>query len=435
MRFLDARGLSVDQVAAKLARNPGWMERALAAAREILDDVLRRGDAAVLDATDRFDGVRPPRLRLDRELLEAALRRIPPPLRSSLEFVARQVEAFHRPQLPLGYEMIIGPSGSRAGQRPVALDRVGIYVPGGPRGYPSSALMGTIPARIAGVREIVVATPPSRETGAPPDAVLAAAALGGATEVLVAGGAQAIGALAYGTASIRLVDKIVGPGNEFVTAAKLLVGDRVATDGIAGPSEVLVVADETLTTDVFAAELLAQSEHDPLAVAVGILVDDRDPARVEDAIRSRAGALPRGREATESLERNGWILRASDVAEALDVANALAPEHLVLAVADARILQYAVRNAGAVFLGPASPAALGDYTIGSNHILPTAGTARWRGGLGVRDFVKFVTWVNVAASDLLSLGDPARIIAREEGFVAHAAAIEARVARSPEVGP
>lgn len=431
MRFLDAREMTAGQVAAKLARERSRTDRAFEAARTIVDDIRRRGDAALLEATQRFDGVRPDPLVLSRADLRAALARIPSDLRSALEFAARQIEGFHRRQLPLGFEVSIGPGGSYAGEQLRAIDRVGVYVPGGPSGYPSSALMGTIPARVAGVREILVATPPFRETGRPPDAVLAGAAIGGAGNVLVAGGAQAIAAMAYGTESVRPVDKIVGPGNAYVTAAKLLVADVVGTDGVAGPSEVLVVADDTLTTEALAAELLAQAEHDPDAVAIGVTLDDRDFTQLSKRIEDRAGALPRGREALVALRRNGWLVRAASGAQAIKIANAIAPEHLVLAVRGARSFLSSIRNAGAVFLGPWTAAAFGDYVAGTNHVLPTAGTARWRGGLSVRDFLKFVTYLEVSRSDSRTFADAVATIAKAEGFEGHAAAR----CRLPEAGP
>ncbi|MGQ0796433.1 MAG: histidinol dehydrogenase [Methanobacteriota archaeon] len=418
--------MSVREAAAMLERARPSTDRALDAAREVVEAVRARGDAAVLEFSERFDGVRPSRLVIRRPELEQALDRTPADLREALAFAASQIEAFHRMQLSAGYEIPIGPAGSRAGQQPRALGRVGVYVPGGPRGYPSSALMGCLPARIAGVDEIVVATPPARDAGRPPDAVLASAFLGGADEVLVAGGAQAIAALAYGTESVRPVDKIVGPGNAYVTAAKRLVADRVATDGIAGPSEVFVVADDSLPREAFAAELLAQAEHDADAVALGITVGEFDFAQLGKVIEARAQSLPRAREALDALSRQGALVQVSSVQQAIDLANALAPEHLVLAVRDARAYLYAVRNAGCVFLGPSTTAALGDYTAGTNHDLPTAGSARWRGGLSVRDFVKFVSFVEAAPEDLRRLSGPAATIARAEGFDAHAAALVSR---------
>ena len=434
MRILDARALSAADAARALVRDRAPWDRALAASREILDRVARDGDEALLALAGRFDGVRPPRLVLRREDFESALGRIPRDLRDALAFAADRIRVFHRAQVPVGYEVPLGPGGSRAGQQPRALDRVGVYVPAGPAGYPSSVLMGVIPARLAGVREVVVATPPSK-TGTPPDSVLAAAALAGVDEVLVSGGAQAIGALAFGTASVRPVDKIVGPGNLYVTAAKLLVQDRVATDGIAGPSEVLVVADETLSTEALAAELLAQAEHDPEAVVIGVLVDDRSAEEVQRTVRRRASVLPRSSDVLATLERNGTLVRVASASQAIELANGLAPEHLVLAIRDADSFLYAVRNAGCVFLGPSTTAPLGDYTAGTNHILPTAGSARSRGGLGVRDFVKFLSYVEAAPSDLPALAAAGATIARAEGFPAHAAALESRLSAKEAVLP
>ena len=333
MRTLDARAIPVAEAARALARSPAALEKPTAVAREVVAQVAREGDAALFALAERFDGVRPARLLLGRDALEEALLRLPLALADALRFAARQIEAFHRPQVPVGYEVSLGSVGSTAGQTPRALDRVGVYVPGGPAGYPSSVLMGVIPAKLAGVREVLVATPPSKVTGLPPDAVLAASSIAGADEVLVAGGAQAIAGMALGTESVRRVDKVVGPGNAYVTAAKLLLADRVGTDGIAGPSEVLVVADASLATEHLAAELLAQAEHDPDAVAIGVVVDDRDLGRVVEAAEARARSFPRSRQILESFARNGWLVKAPSVAYAVDLANLLAPEHVVLGAA------------------------------------------------------------------------------------------------------
>jgi histidinol dehydrogenase len=414
-----------------LARGKPVWDAAIPAAREILDDVRRRGDLAVLEATERLDGVRPGSLLVPAASLRSALHRLDPSLRSALEFAALRIERFHRGSGPVGVEHAQESPGSRVGTVVRPLDRVGVYVPGGPRGYPSTALMGTIPARLAGVRGIVVATPPSRETGMPPDAVLAAAALGGATAALVAGGAQAIGALAYGTETVRPVDKIVGPGNAYVTAAKLLVADAVGTDGIAGPSEVLVVADATLSADALAVELLAQAEHDSDATAIGVLLDGRDPEDILHAAEAMARRLPAGDRALSTLRRTGTLVRVDRAEDAVALANGLSPEHLVLAIRDARRLLPAVRNAGAVFLGAATSAAFGDYVAGTNHILPTAGSARWRGGLGVHDFVKTVSVVELDAGEAARLASAGSAIAAAEGFDAHAAALRLREGVGP----
>jgi len=426
VRVIDAKDRSSAEVAAILARRRPSLDAAMSVARKVLEDVKAQGDDALRNFAEQFDSARLGKLVLERSDLEAALTRIGPSLRAALEFAASRIETFHRKQLPTGYEIPIGPKGSRAGMMPRALDRIGLYVPGGPQGYPSTALMGCIPARIAGVREIIVATPPARGIGVPPDAVLAAAAIAGADEVLVSGGAQAIAALAYGTASVRPVDKIVGPGNVYVTAAKLLVQEHVATDGIAGPSEVVVVADETLSADLLAAELLAQAEHDPAAVAIAVLVGPRPPAELLEAVDRRASLLPTGQVLLETLRNRGAIVVVASTSHAIDLANRIAPEHLVLAVQDASAFRYAVRNAGCVFLGRSSAAPFGDYVAGTNHVLPTAGSARWRAGLNVLEFVRFIAYVELEPGDVADLAGPGAILARAEGFEAHAAALEAR---------
>jgi len=433
VRILDTSALSVEAILKELTPSRDSLQRALAVAREVLDAVAREGDGALLRYSEEFDGVRPKRILLDREDMEAACSRLPTDLLEALEFSARQIANVHRTQLPLGYEISIAAHGSRAGQQPRSLDRVGVYVPGGPRGYPSSVLMGVVPAKLAGVREVLVATPPRRETGLPSDAVLAAAALANADALLVAGGAQAIAAMAYGTATVRPVDKIVGPGNVYVSAAKLLVQDRVATDGIAGPSEMVMVADDSLTDRVLAAELLAQAEHDPEARAIAILLDSRDLPRLLRAIDEHARSLPRAATVLESLRRSSRIVRVRSRAEAINLVNALAPEHLVLAVRDARDWLPSVQHAGCVLLGPLTAGPLADYIAGTNHILPTWGSARWRGGLSVRDFVKFVTYVEVTPEDLPRLIPPALCLAQAEGFQAHAAALAARIPPGKEV--
>ncbi len=426
MRTLDGRKLSSGEVLARLNRDPADMERALNVAREIVAQVRSDGDSALMRYAEKLDGIRPTRLVLDRSYLEEVVQRIPRELRDALELAADQIRAFHAPQLPSGYEVTIGPGGSRAGQLVRPLVRIGAYVPGGLRGYPSSVLMDVIPARLAGVREILVATPPSRNTGLPPNAVLAAAAIAGADEVLVSGGAQAVAAMAYGTPSVQPVDRIVGPGNLYVTAAKLVVQNQVSTDGIAGPSEVLVIGDGSLSTEMLAAELIAQAEHDEEAVAIGLLTDERSFDQVLEEITRQSKALPRGQTVRAALERNGWLLRVSSTTQAIEIANEVAPEHLVLAVQGPEKLLPSVRNSGCVFLGPLTTAAFGDYSAGTNHVLPTARSSRWRGALSVRDFVKFITYLQVAPADVSTLGEAAATIAEAEGFTAHKAALRAR---------
>jgi len=297
----------------------------------------------------------------------------------------------------------------------------GIYVPKGSLGYPSSVLMTVLPARIAGVRSIVVASPPTPSTGAPPDPVLAAAAIAGAQEMLVAGGPGAIAALAYGTRTVRPVDKIVGPGNRYVTAAKLVVQQRVAIDGIAGPSEVFVIADDRCPVERLALELLAQAEHDRDAVAVACLVGRRPFADVERAIARRVP--DRSAAVRRTLAENGFLVRAGSPGEAARLADAFAPEHLVLMMARPDRLAARLRNAGCLLYGPGATAPLGDYALGTNHVLPTAGTARFAGALGTSDFEKPLTWARIGMADRRSLAVPARRIAEAEGFRWHREAL------------
>ncbi|MHB8351081.1 MAG: histidinol dehydrogenase [Thermoplasmata archaeon] len=431
IRTVDGRGRPLDELVGELRGLRPGRDRARRRAREILARVARQGDAALEEYARKFEGRAPDRLLLGPRQLAAAARRVPVPLREALVGARNRIARFHRPQRARSYEISVGPAGSRAGQLLRPLRRVGIYVPGGPRGYPSTVLMGVVPARLAGVPSIVVATPASPGGGAPSDAVLAAAHLAGATELLVAGGAQAVGALAYGTQSVRPVDMIVGPGNPYVTEAKRLVSDRVVTDAPAGPSEVVVLADASFPTHLVAAELLAQAEHAEDSTAGLLLLDDRPSEEVDRALEAAVQRLGRRRPITRSLRRHGWIVRNLTRRQAIGLANALAPEHLVLGVRRPRMLLGQVVNAGCVFLGPASAVPFGDYGVGTNHILPTAGAAVGRGALGVRDFQKPVSYLEVAPGDVRRLSGPALRLAEVEGFSAHAAAIRARIAPRP----
>lgn len=427
LRTLDGHDRSTSELVGALRGLRPARTGARRRANEILARVARFGDAALAEYALRFEGRTPDRLVLGPRHLARAAGRIPAPLREALIGARDRIARFHRPQRSRPYEIAVGPAGSRAGQLLRPLRRVGLYVPGGPRGYPSTVLMGVVPARLAGVSEIVVATPARPGSGAPSDAVLAAAHLAGATELLVAGGAQAIGALAYGTRSIRPVDLIAGPGNPYVTEAKRRVSDRVLTDAPAGPSEVVVLADATYPTRLVAAELLAQAEHADDSTAGLLLLDDRPSEEVERALDEAVVGLERRVPIVRSLRRHGWMVRNLSRRMAMDLANALAPEHLVLGVRRPRQLLEEVENAGCVFLGAASAVPFGDYGAGTNHILPTAGAAVARGALGVRDFQKTVSYLQVAPGDLRRLADPALRLAEAEGFSAHAAALRERL--------
>ena len=367
----------------KRAGTPPEVEASVA---EILEAVRLRGDAAVLEYGARFGGAELTALRVDDAELEAAAARCAPALLSALEQAAENIRAFHQEQLRPGFRLE-RPGGVILGQRVLPLDTVGIYVPGGTAAYPSTVLMDAIPAALAGVRRVVMATPCGGD-GRINDAVLAAAKIAGVTDIFKMGGAQAVAALAYGTESVPKVDKIVGPGNIYVATAKRQVFGLVDIDMIAGPSEILVLADGAANPRHVAADLLSQAEHDVLASAV-LVCDSMDLARAVAAeLERQLETLPRRDIARASLEQNGRILVCRDLEEAVDMANLLAPEHLELCVAEPFALLEKVRNAGSVCLGRYAPEALGDYWAGPNHTLPTLGTARFSSSLCVEEFVK-----------------------------------------------
>ena len=402
------------------------IERDVAA---VLADVRERGDAAVLDYTARFDGVEAPgvaALRLDAHALLECRQRLPASDREALAAAAGRIRRYHERQREQGgaFEYDDG-LGNRLGQRVVPLDRVGVYVPGGQAAYPSTVLMTVIPARVAGVREVVVTVPtPNGERNAH---VLAALDIAGVNEVFAVGGAQAIGALAFGTETIAKVDKIVGPGGAHVTAAKRQVFGPVGIDGIAGPSEVLIVADGSVPAHWTALDLFSQSEHDAAAQALLLSPD----AGYLDAVAERMeAALPdmTRRDVIEaSLGARGALIKTRDLDEAVAIANRIAPEHLQLAVADPDALLPGVRNAGAVFLGGYSAEVLGDYSAGPSHVLPTFGTARYASPLGVGDFGKRSSVIRIDPRGAPELARTAAAIARAEGLDAHARAALARL--------
>jgi len=398
------------------------------AARAILDDVAARGDAALIEYTRRFDRFDPTvtGLAITDAEIDAAIARVPAATRAALETAAERIEAFHARQMPVGFEYVDA-EGVRLGLRWTAMDAVGLYVPGGKAAYPSSVLMNAIPARVAGVerRVMVVPTP----DGVLNDLVLAAARVAGLTELWRIGGAQAIGALAYGTESIRPVDKIVGPGNAYVAAAKRLVFGRVGIDSIAGPSEILVVADADNDPSWIAIDLLSQAEHDEVAQSILITDDAGFADRVVAAVDDHLATLPRAAIAGESWRSHGAVVLVRSLDEAPALVDRLAPEHLELAVADPDALAARVRHAGAIFLGRFAPEAVGDYVAGPNHVLPTARTARFSSGLGVVDFLKRTTIVGCDAASLAAIGPAAITLAEAEGLDAHARSIAIRLNR------
>jgi histidinol dehydrogenase len=396
--------------------------------QRIVRDVARRGDRAVLAWTAKLDGVRltPRSLRVARDDLAVAFRDLPRRLRADLTLAARRIKAFHQQQRSRSWTRRDA-SGASCGLRVQALERVGLYVPGGRAAYPSTVLMTAIPARVAGVDELIAVSPSGRQGCAP--VILAACHLAGVDALYRVGGAQAVAALAYGTATIPRVDKIVGPGNAYVATAKRLVFGLVDIDSIAGPSEVLILADARAEAELVAADMLAQAEHDPDAAAVCITPSTALAGRVARALDRQLATLPRRAIAARSLTRYGAIITVGSRRDAIALANALAPEHLELAVTDPRRWLDRIRHAGAVFFGAGAPEAFGDYLAGPNHVLPTGGTARFASPLGVWDFEKRTSVIAAGRATLVRLGPAVARLARAEGLEAHARAVELRLGR------
>jgi histidinol dehydrogenase len=394
---------------------------------DIIADVRRRGDAAVLDYTARFDHVRAERmseLELSRPVLQDALQSLETNVREALEEAARRVRGYHERQVTPSWDFT-EPDGTRLGQRITPLDRVGLYVPGGRAAYPSSVLMNALPAKVAGVPEVVMVVPTPRGERNP--LVLAAAAIAGVDRVFTVGGAQAVAALAYGTETVPAVDKIVGPGNAYVAAAKRRVFGVVGIDMIAGPSEILVICDGQTDPDWIAMDLFSQAEHDEAAQALLLSPDAAFIDRVAAAIERLLPELPRRDVIRESLLRRGALIHTRDLGEACDIANRIAPEHLELSVRDADAWLPRIRHAGAVFVGRYSSEAIGDYCAGPNHVLPTARTARFSSPLGVYDFQKRSSVIRITREGAKKLGAVAVELASGEGLTAHARSAELRM--------
>lgn len=422
VRLRDAR----DRLDAILARGASFSPEIDAAARAILDDVRTRGDAALLDLTERFDGVRPPALRVPDAVIDASADALDPDLRAIIEEAAGNVRRFHERQAERSW-FVDDPDGTILGQRVVPIERVGLYVPGGTAFYPSSLVMNAVPALVAGVPEIHVVSPPQRDTGWPHALVLATARLLGLTNVYAVGGAQAVGALAYGTASVPRVDKIVGPGNAYVASAKKQVYGRVAIDSVAGPSEIVILADAHANATYAAADLLSQAEHDERASSVLVTPSPEFAARVASEVARLTATLPRRAIIEASLRDYGAILVTETMEEAITVTNDLAAEHLELLVADPWAYLPRIRHAGAVFLGPHSSEPVGDYFAGPNHVLPTGGTARYASALGVHDFVRRQSVIAYSAERLARDGAKIVRFAQAEGLDAHALAVQLRL--------
>jgi histidinol dehydrogenase len=403
------------------------------ATTEILAAVRARGDAALLEYTARFDLWTPASaaaLVVPLDEAHAALRALPAAEREALEFAASRIRDFHERQRQDSWRF--EKDGTVLGQQVTPLDRVGLYVPGGKAAYPSSVLMSAVAAKVAGVRELVMTTPtPGGTINA---SVLAAAALAGVDRIVRVGGAQAVAALAFGTATVPAVDKIVGPGNAYVAAAKRRVFGRVGIDMVAGPSEVLVVADGSANADWVAMDLFSQAEHDEIAQAILVSPDAALIERVAASMRRQIEGLPRRAIVEASLAARGALIRVRDLDEACDIANRIAPEHLELAVADPERLLAKIRHAGAIFLGHHASESLGDYCAGPNHVLPTSRTARFSSPLGVYDFQKRSSVIGVTPEAARRLGKASATLARAEGLEAHARSAEWRMA-DPLPGP
>ncbi len=397
------------------------LEAEQAVVREICARVRTEGDRALAEYGERFDGWRPApedSFRVAQAEIDGALRRLAPGDRSALEFAARRIRQFHQTQT---FEPVTGTPGLKLLTRPVR--RAGVYVPGGRAAYPSTVLMGAIPARVAGVKEVVIATPPATD-GSVPVAILAAAAVAGVDEVYRLGGAQAIAALAYGTASVPRVDVLVGPGNVYVMLAKKEVFGSVGIDSLAGPTEILIVADAGARPDYVAADLASQLEHDPMAWAVLVT----DSAALADRVEEEFANLVRGLDRAKVIEAaHCCLVVVGDLDQAMAVANEFAPEHLELLAADPAPLAAKVENAGAVFVGPYAPVSLGDYVAGPNHTLPTAGAARFSSPLGVYNFLKRTSVASLNRGDLEMLREACVALANLEGLTAHAHAVEVRL--------
>ena len=430
---LRARSLSAAQLTAALPRAELDVAAAAEAVRPVVEDVAARGAEAVLEASERFDGIRPAHLRVPAAELERALAELDPQIRSALEESIARVRAVDAAQVRPAETVEVVPGGTVT-QRWVPVRRVGLYVPGGRAVLPSSVVMNVVPAQAAGVEQIVLASPPQKEFGGlPHPTILAACALLGVTEVLAAGGAQAIALLAHGAADLgdgdglEGVDLVTGPGNVYVAAAKRLVRGKVGIDAEAGPTEIAILADDTADPAFVAADLISQAEHDPMAASVLVTPSEALVEAVEAALAAQVPAALHRERIEEALRgpQSGAVLVA-DLAQGLAVVDAYGSEHLEIQTAEADEVAARVTNAGAVFVGPHSPVSLGDYAAGSNHVLPTGGTSRFTGGLGVQTFLRGIHVVRYDREALAGAREAATTLARAEGLPAHGTAIDVR---------
>ncbi len=384
---------------------------------DIIKNVRENGDAALKEYSAMFDGVCPENLRVTQEEIDAAYENEDKALIETLEMAKKNIWAFHEKQLRSGFE-IKGEDGTVSGQKITPIEKVGIYVPGGTASYPSTVLMNAIPAKIAGVKEIIMVTPPDKQ-GNIPSAILCAAKVAGVDTIIKTGGAQAVAALAYGTESVPKADKVVGPGNVFVATAKRMLYGLVDIDMIAGPSEILVLADGTCNPVYVAADLLSQAEHDKLASAVLVTDSEELAYAVSEELERQIPLLPRQEIARASIDTNGKIIIAKNLEQGIEIANEIAPEHLEVCVDEPFALLDKIKNAGSIFLGKNTPEALGDYLAGTNHTLPTSGTARFSSPLSVDDFVKKSQYIYYTREALGQVKDNIVLFANREGLHAH----------------
>jgi len=391
----------------------------------ILTAVRDRGDAAIADFTERFDGFRPEPMAVSPEALEQAWTSLPTNLRDALELAHRRITDFHQRQRPADLA-VTGPHGEQLGRRWRPVERAGLYVPGGRAAYPSTVLMNAVPARVAGVKDVVICSPAGRD-GAVNPVVLAAAQRAGVKTVFRLGGAQAVAAMAYGSESVPKVDVISGPGNLYVTLAKQAVYGQVAIDSLAGPSEVLVIADHSAKPDQVAADLLAQAEHDPLAAAVLITTDPALADGINAAVAEQLADHPRQEICEAALRDWGLVVVCDDLESCARLSDSFAPEHLELLVERPEPLADRIQNAGAIFLGPWSPEAVGDYLAGPNHTLPTCGAARFSGALSVETFMRHTSLIGFNRAALEATGSAVQELATSEGLHSHAESVRRRL--------
>jgi histidinol dehydrogenase len=426
MRIVTAQEFKEETLNQVLNRGKSDISSIESSVRKIINDVKEQGDKALLQYTEKFDKVRLPasKLKVDEREIKEAYKKLEKSQIAALRKAADNIVSFHKKQLRAKWTMQIA-EGVTLGQVTRPLASVGVYVPGGKAAYPSSVLMCAIPAKVAGVEKIIVCSPPGK-SGDVNSSLLVAADIAGVSEICQVGGAQAIAAMAYGTGTVQKVDKIVGPGNVFVTAAKLEVSKDVAIDVPAGPSEVLVIADETGNASFIASDLLAQAEHDPQAWAILLTLSEALASAVKEEVYRQMKNLSRTEIIKSSIQKRGLIVTVRDIEEAIDYANMIAPEHLQIQTMNPAEVLSKIRNAGAVFLGDYSPVAFGDYSSGLNHVLPTAGYAKIYSGLSSLDFVKTMNFLQCSKEGYRNLKETTVTIAEMEGFDAHAKSVTIR---------